>query len=148
MDVLHRKIFRPEDVVYFFRSSVEHPHFYLKFKGTVKEVTTKEERVFYRIRVTEVLESYDTAQKYLNRARFRVKSTIDDKYIDKYMYSFDIDPKEYPTKFVTKYQQYWFDVPALFTFSSEQELTDELGKVNTYIITKYSSLISQLSNRT
>jgi len=147
MDALVRKIHRHNDTVFFIRSSVENPYVYLRFVGVVKEVEIKEDKVYYRIQVKRVLESMSTIQKYMNRARFRVKNAIDSKYIDKFFYVYDIEERFFEEHFRLKYNNYYFDLPSLFVFSTESEMENELSKINKYLIDKLSVTTKELLER-
>lgn len=147
MDILHRKIFKKDEVVYFTRASVENPYIYLKFKGTIQEVEFYKDKIFYRIRVHNILEKYEIIQKYLNRVRFRVKNLKDGKYIDKmfYVYMFDIDKIQ--EQFYEKYFQYLFDIHSLLVFDSLSQLNENIDIIDAHIRNKINEVMSFILNR-
>ena len=147
MDALFKKIQHVNDIVYFVRSSVENPYIYIRFTGFVREVEVREDRVFYRIQVLRVIESYEFCQQFLNRARFRVKNAIDAKYIDKFFYVYDIEQNSFTREFAKRYSCYWFDMPSMLVYSNEADMENDMSKINKHLMDKLGNTLNTIAKR-
>lgn len=147
MDALYKKLHHVNETVYFLRSSIENPYIYLRFIGTVRELQVDDDKTYYRICIDRVLEDQNTIQRYLNRARFRVKSGIDGKFIDKFFYVYDLPLSTFENALKRRFYNYWLDMPSMLVYSTHDEMVDGLNSINEHLIKKISNTMQELQIR-
>lgn len=148
MDILHRKLHKEGDVVFFLRSSIENPFLYLRFRGIVKEVVIVGEIITYHIKTVQVHESFEDVKKHLNRVRFRVRGEKIARFLDKITYSFDVREQTYSDDFCKKYTNYLFDVPSLLVFENRDEMETNLNRLNNKVLKSLNRFTTLVAMRT
>lgn len=133
MDILNRKLLKNGDSCYFYVSSVESPYIYLKFRGTINEVSiVNNEQTIYRINVEEVLEDELNHHNYINRNSFRVFDLNSNTNRTKRFYTFQLENyKKFIAECVDK--KYLFECPSASVFENKNQMLTELKGLNKYI---------------
>lgn len=128
------------------RSSLDEPFVYLRFKGIVKHRYSNNELIGYHISITDILESKDVIQKYMNRKRFRVYTR--NKIINKVFYVYDIlQGFSFKSAFIKRYEHCQLDVHSALVFKTEEQMITNFKKINEHLITSLSENLTVLRSR-
>lgn len=147
MDILHRKLHKIGEIVYFLRSSIENPFLYIRFRGLVKDVIIEGESITYHLKVVQVHENFEDVKLHLNRVRFHVRGKRHGRYLDKWTYSFDVRETTYSDDFCKKYSNYLFDVPSILVFETKIDLELNMKNLNLKILKNLNRFTNYVKDR-
>lgn len=148
MDILHRKLYKKGDTVYFIRASIENPFLYLRFKGKVMDVIVQGESITYHIKVLQVIEKYNDVMLHLSRVRFRVRASKINRYLDKKVYTLEVREETYSDDFCKHLEHYLFDMPSLLVFETREEMETNLQKLNNKLLKDLGRFTALVQART
>lgn len=146
MDILHRKLHKKGDIVYFIRASIENPFLYLRFRGRVMDVIIEGESITYHVKCLQVHEKYEDVLKHFSRVRFRVRAHKINRYLDKKVYALEVKEQTYSDDFCRYMENYLFDMPSLLVFETKEDLENNLQKLNKKLLKdlgRFTSLVEQ-----
>lgn len=149
MDLLHRKLSSVDDEIYFIASSIEEPYYFVRMRGVIKEITTGDEFITYRIQVVEILEPISVIRECITNKRFRIKSIGRKRqhYVDKYIRGYDIPDNELHMSLIKRLSKSYFDVSIMQTFETLDIMNSKLEFINKYNIDKLARRVNYLSMR-
>lgn len=149
MDLLHKQISEIGSNHYFIVSSIENPYLFLRFRGELMDMTVEEDKVFYRMKPTEILETITDIRNFVVGKHFRMKCTrkVATYYKDMKMKGWNKSDAELVRYLLDSCKNNWFNVSIMTTFQTEDEMNQKMSLINKNTIDRLVSITDLLSQR-
>lgn len=124
LDILNKKIFRPDDEIFFLLNSLDKPHLYIRAFGKIIQRKTNEDNVVYLIQVKRLLVNVDQAKIRLHRRTFRTRKIDTLQAVMKKVYCFEYfnEPDSFSKNTCESLKEHLFVIPSVFVCEDQYEL--------------------------
>lgn len=144
MEAINKRLFVIGERCFFMMSSLDNPFKYLRFEGIVKTRRILPQGLsIYRIQITNVLETKEKINIYLNNQRFRVQKLDSGIVFAKRLYTMHLEHTK--TEFVKEYRNYLFEAPSTLVYETSEELAEYYDKAIVHLKSKLDSFSKDLA---